>query len=367
MGLAMVRFLCPFCRFALEAPQARRSTPILCPGCQRLFKVPSGRRKPACRIGAAPTVPGEDTVILAELDEGEPAVSGTSGVAVGAGAALVVLALVAYLLIRSGLLWRLVLAPLQDLLHGLGLPGWLAPLAAIGLLILAVVLIGVPLFARWMKSTVLQKMPTRLAFDPAEPGEFPALDTQAFNGYTHALEDLGFRHAFDYRLRNELADSGTGFARLFLHPEHGCYAEINQAFGTGGVTTKMGCTLLSVLDDGWSLSSTDRDPAAFAVAWLWREPRVLWTAHPGAAPEKLLKAHLARRDRLARTLGLEIASDLSADAYFARESDVSASRRRALQRKSAVVGLFEYWQWRRNPRHEWLGEYRRQHPKRRRG
>lgn len=359
----MVHFLCPFCGFALEAPDDRRGTPVGCPKCEKRFKVPSGRKKLAAANQPAQPEPAEDSFILAELDEDPHEDGGTrnkggSGQLLGGGAFLLLLLLL-YVGLRTGLLWRWIVNPLQGALHSLGVPGWLAPVVAVVILAAVAVPVALGLFGRWIKSRLLAGMPTEMEFLPATPAEFADLDTVSLGRYTRALEALGFRHALDYRPRNELSQNSSGFGRLFLHPGDLCYAEVNQAFTREGTKAGMGCNILSILEEGWSLSSSDRDPAALRMIWLWRQPRVLWSRHPGATPVDILNAHMERRDQLTDDLGLRARPDPSAQAYFDHEQAACGLRKRALERKNPLICLYEYWQQGRRPASEWLGEYRR--------
>ena len=138
------------------------------------------------------------------------------------------------------------------------------------------------------------------AFEP-----FPDLDEDRLAEYTEAFEALGFRRLKDYTTRTDLDNGITGFARLLVHPREHCFAEVNQAFLSGATAAPMRCMLVSRLEDGWSVTVSDRQPSK--ELYLMRRPRAVWRSLPREEPQGqtdeagLVAQHaLDRQVRLAR-------------------------------------------------------------------
>ena len=352
----MPHFICPSCNGALKAPDEKTGESGTCPRC-----------------GSWLTVPDQDAVVavdddspdrFAETDEEElpkrqgaagKSTSTATGTAVGGGG-LILLAIAAWVLFRSGLWKRLVVNPIAGWLDAQGVPA--APEVAT-LLVLAVAVIALaPFVCLWIKARLSAQMPLRVEFLRADPKDFSKLDQQALDRYTKAFEALGFRHAKDYTIRTEIKSPNKGFGRLFIHPKYRCYAEANQVMSGGeGKGAPMRCNLMSLLEEDWSLSSGTRDPISVKTQWLWRRPRSLWTCHPGAAPQAVFKAHMAQRQELIDCLGIEPLADVSPEAYFEHSQDASVERKRAFQRKNILINLIELWLFSKSPRSSWLGEF----------
>jgi hypothetical protein len=194
---------------------------------------------------------------------------------------------------------------------------------------------------------------THYEFLPTTPDDYPDLDRSALRYYTQAFEALGFVHALDYRVESDVR-VGTGFARLFFHPQHLCLVEINQVFSKKRGPHEMRCMIGSILEDGWSLSTTDRTLSP--LTYVWRRPRSLWSTHTHKKPAELLEEHLRRRSQLIERTRVAVKSIQTADAYFEYEQQIHAARREVLQSKTYAAIKAEMEQCKKAPISEWLGE-----------
>jgi hypothetical protein len=265
------------------------------------------------------------------------------------------------LFIGSGAWSQLFVRPIRHWLSAQGLPLSVADLTAHALAVLVIALPAVVLFFVWLKVKLVGIMPDHVEFLPADPEDFAGLDQDLLLEYTVAFESLGFHQAFDYTVRTDVAEvnRNTGMGRLFINPELRCYAEVNQLFTAQKKAIPMRCNVISILEDGWTLSSGNREWAQVRAIWMWRRPRSLWTRHPGATPSEILDAHMERRQRIVHDLGLSLASDVSPRAYCLLEETATAERKQVFRRRNIAVALFEYWRVGIKPPKEWMGDYHR--------
>jgi hypothetical protein len=239
------------------------------------------------------------------------------------------------------------------------MPPWLAEIFIRGsLLVLILILAGIA-FLLWFKTGILERMPGPLEFHPVKAEELTELSHEELERMTTEFESLGFLWEVDYVPRSKVTRGTSAFGRLFTHPRHFCYGEIQQIITSSGKVTPVQFNLMSLLEDDWTLSSGNRAPRSIKMIWLWRQPKVLWTTHPNISPEKVLAAHLELRDRIAGDLGLRVPTILSAEAYFAHEQQAAIRRKEALRRKNILIGWIELWCFEKNPRSQWLGDYPR--------
>src|SRR5262245_22945832 len=226
----------------------------------------------------------------------------------------------------------------------------------LSLAIIALVAVTIFAFAvgSVLKAMLLRALPVRLIFKTADLSDFPDADEEAFARYTTQFEAMGFEREADYNVTAGEGAVPPGFARLFRHPVNECFAEVNQAFPADQKTIPVRSMIGSVLSDGWSVATTDREPDS--VTYMLRRPRGIWSSYPGMKPEELLKVHLGFRERLASELRLRNVTPSSASGYFAYEQQDLRERRELLRRKNIIVGLLEMLIFSKRPKHEWLGE-----------
>ncbi len=207
-----------------------------------------------------------------------------------------------------------------------------------------------------MKGKVVKAVPQNFQFLPTTPDQFPRLDTEALRRYTERFESLGFVHLRDYTLADDRVTlAASSFGRLFANRERGCFAEVGQVFPNGKKTMPMGCVVASLMEDGWSLATTDRKPQA--LVYLMRRPRALWTSRPLSKPAELMHHHLDRRRQIAHELGVKVIEDVSAETFFAHERRESADRQQALKSRNLAIGLAQAAAFKLKPKYEWMGEY----------
>jgi hypothetical protein len=260
--------------------------------------------------------------------------------------------LLAGLLAVAGWLWvsgwwgPLLWQPVQFLL-GQHLPKQVA----LGLGITVFALVGYGL----LKLKQIQGISTQVDFIPCRPCDFPRLDREELVRLTRTFESLGFVRVLDYTSETDTRPAGGGFGRLLVHSGRHCFAEINQIFPTQGRPGPMRCMVLSLLEDGWSLSATNRPQ--LGAGWMMRRPRSLWTCNPKGTPAQLLAGHLKRREIMAADLGVQVRDDLTVDAFFEHVRAALAGMRRVVWRKNLFVGMLEAKLFDASPRHEWMGEY----------
>lgn len=204
---------------------------------------------------------------------------------------------------------------------------------------------------------LLHSLPDVVEFAVADPADYPALDHAGLAHYTQALEGLGFVHLVDYKARypgHKLSDRPPGFARLWIHPAERCFAEVNQAFSKKRPADPAHCVVVSWLEDGWDLSTSDREPLPLNYAW--RRPRSVWSRHPQMSPTQLVAEHLRRRERMVHALGVAVVTELTVDAYFRAARQNNAERKEVLRGKPIHTIRNEMQAFKQSPRHEWSGE-----------
>jgi len=231
----------------------------------------------------------------------------------------------------------------------------------------SLILIFVPVMVLWIivilslllsaKPVFLQELSKDLEFVPVDADEFPQLDINSLQRYTDALESAGFVQLTDFTIVSE----NRCFVRLFVHPQHYCWAEVGQMFFKSKKPMPIAASITSALEPNWSLSTTDREVNRFlfGISYMWRHPRTLWISKPGVTPSKLFQTHLQRLRQIVSTLNLEVTelTDTSLDAYCALEREARIKRKQVIQRKNTIVGLIEVLLFAVNPKQEWMGEY----------
>ena len=206
-----------------------------------------------------------------------------------------------------------------------------------------------------VKDQLLQNLPERLEFGQAYPDQFPQLDRQTLQQGTEQLQELGFEWASDYRPSNAPAAWPPGMARLFLHREERCYAEIAQAFPAGQPPIGPWVAMASELDQGWQLSTSNLalyDPGTYVM----RRPRTLWSRHPGTPIAELFRIHLDRRGQMSNDLGIE-PLPVSTEAHWEHENRNNADRRAVLSAMTDAQILLEHREAQRQEHTEWWGDW----------
>jgi hypothetical protein len=237
----------------------------------------------------------------------------------------------------------------------------------------------VPLFLKWLpvlfkfgtvKRRVLSTMATSYSFPPATPAQFPSLDLDALDRYTREMERMGFTRLLDCSPTSDSPHSQPGFSRIFAHTRHHCWGVINQMFPRGRKPMPMRCGFESCLQNGWTLSFSNRKPVA--VSSLVRRKKALAVSMPEATPSDLLQAFLKMREQVCLDLGISPLNDDSLEAYIRWIQRAAGEMRDAVEQKSFMRGLPEVYLRRftllkTKSEYVWLGDYPKEAERRKQG
>jgi hypothetical protein len=205
-----------------------------------------------------------------------------------------------------------------------------------------------------LKDRMLGGLPETLEFGQAYPDQFPHLDRARLQEWTEALQELGFRWVSDFRPSNMPEGAPAAMARLFIHDEERCYAEVGQVFPLRALPPPLQCSIFSVVgtapDNAWRLATNTVPPDG--AAYLLRRPWSFWTRHPDMAPGDLFRTHLARRAGLQQRYGGE-PLPVSSDGFFALLNTENAARRERI-RELPVAEIVRAGHLKDGPS-EWLG------------
>ena len=245
---------------------------------------------------------------------------------------------------------------------------WLLLLLA--LLPLSIKLLPLLLKFGTVKRRVLSTMATSYSFPPATLAQFPALDLEALDRYTREIEGMGFTRLLDSSPTSDSPHHQPAFSRIFAHTRHHCWAVVSQIFPRGKKPMSMRCGFETCLQDGWTLSFSNRKP--MAVSSLIRRKKALAVSMPESTPAELLQAFLKMRGQICLDLGIQPLNDDSLEAYIGWIQRAAGEMREAVQQKSFVRGLPEVY-FRRfsllktKPEYVWLGDYPKEAERRKQG
>jgi hypothetical protein len=268
-------------------------------------------------------------------------------------------------------------AEFQMRAHGTGLSSHIPVSLLFWLVFFVLLMLG--RFGSWLhiflsffglKRRVLNNMASSYSFPPASPAQFPLLDTAALDRYTREFESMGFVRLLDFSLVSNSSKPIPNFCRVFVHSRHHCFCEVSQIFQQGKAPTPLGCSIQSVLRDGWTLAFADRKPRA--AASLLRRSKSLVILKPGITTSALLEAFLQMRNTVCLDLGISPATDDTIEAYMAKVQRSAADMREAVQGKSfatAIPHVFYRKLSLRKTKEEyvWLGDYPKESERRKQG
>ena len=204
-----------------------------------------------------------------------------------------------------------------------------------------------------IKSKLLSVLPDEFQYQSAILADAPLLNVTWLQQQTSALESLGFVQLIDYKVEN------PGLARCFAHPQHYCYAEVNEAFQATGEFFSRQTGIASNLDGDWHLASINRE-ADFkdSIAYgFWRNPKTIGTYYPELSLEELFEKHLRFRQQMIADLGITVLTDVSWENYVKIEQEKMIYRKRSLKSKNLLWAMMEVTLFELNPKSEWLGDY----------
>ena len=221
-----------------------------------------------------------------------------------------------------------------------------------------------------LKGRVLKNMPTSYTFPPASPAQFPGLDTPALERYTQEFESMGFVRLLDFSLVSNAPQPIPSFCRLYAHTRYHCFAEISQIFPRGKAPRPLACSVQSVLQDGWSLTFSDRKP--LAAGSLIRRRKALSVSMPGTATSALLQAFVQMRDQVCQDLGISIMKDDTLEAYIAKVQRTAGDMREAVKEKNFATAVSHVYYrklslLKTREEYTWLGDYPKEAERRKQG
>lgn len=221
-----------------------------------------------------------------------------------------------------------------------------------------------------MKGRVLKNMPTSYSFPPVTPAQFPALDMAALERYTREFESMGFVRLLDFSLVSNAANPIPSFCRLYAHTKYHCFGEIGQIFPRGKAPLPLACSIQSVLQDGWTLTFSDRKP--MAAGSLLRRRKALSVSMPGTDSSALLQAFLQMRDRVCQDLGISIVREDTLEAYIAKVQRGATEMREAVKEKNFATAVSHVYYrklalLKTKEEYTWLGDYPKEAERRKQG
>lgn len=221
-----------------------------------------------------------------------------------------------------------------------------------------------------MKRRVLKNMATTFSFPPATPAQFPQLDVEALDCYTRDFEGMGFERLLDFSLVSDSATNPPIFCRLFAHRRNHCFGELSQIFPKGKLPLPLKCSIQSCLQNGWTISFSDRKPQA--ASSLLRRRKAIGICMPETTSYDLLQAFLKMRDQVCLDIGIQTVNDDTLEAYIAKMQRSATDMREAVQGKNFVKGLPEVYLrklslLKTKPEYVWLGDYPKEAEQRKQG
>lgn len=229
---------------------------------------------------------------------------------------------------------------------------WVASALAMGFVFLT---LGLKMLNLKVRKALVAVLPTEIQFKSIDPVELPGLNKEQLAQLTADLEQLGFAWLRDYSVAWPGKSAPRGFARLFLHRQERCFAEIMATAQGMEKGSPLGVAINSYLENEWDLGTSNL--ALKRGDHFMQLPKVLRMRYPDAAPAELLQRHLVRRREMLDGLHLNILSDLSVEDYFARIRKRMAERRESLQRRQPLDELPTADLLAAQRSYEWLGSF----------
>ncbi len=223
-------------------------------------------------------------------------------------------------------------------------------------------LTGIGLFAllTYIKFILVKGLPREWKYKTHSHPDFISLDPdhEWLHQQTSILKSLGFEKLVDFELEGT---SNPGLARLLIHPQQYCWAEISQIKATSGEMrgeTITQTAISSIFDKEWTISSANRAPFSFdGISYIWRHPRKLRMFLPNISLTEMFENHLRFRQRMLTSLSITLSTDLSWNAYQEAQQHYLEHMKRSLRRKPLLVSMIEATQFELKPKFEWLGDY----------
>lgn len=210
----------------------------------------------------------------------------------------------------------------------------------------------------WLLSDIKEKLirsqSDTFNYETASIEEYPLLNFNWFQDQTNQLELLGFVQIMDYKIAQT-----SGFAKCFAHPDNYCYAEVNEVFKATGESFARNVSIMSSLEQGWTLSSINQEVSITAsIAYgFWRNPRSVRIYYPTLSLEELFHKHLQMRQQMITNIGVSVLTDVSWDNYVEKQQQGAIYRKNAMKQKSLLLAMIDVTKFELNPKSEWLEDY----------
>lgn len=223
------------------------------------------------------------------------------------------------------------------------------------------ILIGMLVFyfsARSLKRRVSRGLTTPFTVTTTAPDQLLGVDVESVRACTAELESLGFHATGDYCIEVPGApDLLKQFWRVSASRENSCWAQLSQIVTDTLGVSKVSCTFVSDLGNGFALYTSNSEPAAILCAA--RMPREIRIHVPGASLTDLLRIHLAQGNSITSSTGLVPLQVTTADGYLVYELERAADRRRTIKRRNSWLFLRRVDKFNRKPKMEWAGRDKR--------
>jgi hypothetical protein len=223
--------------------------------------------------------------------------------------------------------------------------------------IVAIAIVLLVLMMRWQRS--LQSVPAGLEVEPITAGEMPRLNQDSLSALTGKIETIGCIPVADGHLTADVGDLPPTFVRLFHQPQADFYLLLSQQLPIGHSPRPWICTLISVLDEGWMILTTDQSPDRKTN--LLQLDQHLWSSHPGAAPEQLMQFHQQLRSQVVKTLRVPVLTDLTPNGLWIKLKERAWRQKQIAKRQNMVTSFLKTLSSSIKPRYEWLGAYGSRH------
>jgi len=210
----------------------------------------------------------------------------------------------------------------------------------------------------WLLSDIKEKLvrsqPDEFKYEPTTIEDYPLLNFSWFQNQTDRLEALGFLQIMDYKIPQV-----SGFARCFAHPVNFCYVEVNELFQATGESISRNISIMSSLEQGWTLSGVNQDITSSKTASIayGRKPRSVRIYYPTLSLEELFHKHLQMRQQMITNIGVSVLTDVSWDNYVNKQQEGTIYRKKAMKQKSLLLAMIEVTKFELNPKSEWLEDY----------
>lgn len=229
-----------------------------------------------------------------------------------------------------------------------------------GLLVLALAIAGLSGLLSLIKTVLLKSMPQDWQHYGVSQVDVTSFDRRWFQQQSQRLQELGFKKVKDYKLKDETA---TCLARLFIHPQRGCFIEIGERISPESILKNT--VIISLFEDDWVLTCNHRNTegAIDSLSYSWRDPKTVQIFDNSLELKDFFNNHLILRKQMRTDLGLNIIRPLDWDRFVSLEEQQTHQRRQRFQSKPLLQMMIEATLYELKPTTHWLGNYAKQRRK----